>query len=242
MYQDNFYLKKESNAFFSRWKKNNESLLIDKNNKFLRDSKKEILETIIKKNNLKNKSVLEIGCFVGDLLYYLKKKYNCRVHGIEPSSKAIKFSKKFFNLSLENSTLLQSKLFNLSKKNFQKYDLIICDDVLSWFDRSSILPALGVLDWMLKPKGEIFIRDFSPSKCFAYENHHWPKKKIYNFKQQNGHKVFFLDSGKYIQKYSRVYFTKKFQKIKIKDKSSSIWSDVILKKIPGFTHPIKKIY
>lgn len=242
MYQDNFYLKKESNAFFTRWKNDNSHLIIDPKKKFLRDSKKEILKLIAKKSTLKNKNVLEVGCFIGDLLFTLRKKYKCKVHGIEPSSKATNFAKKFFNLKLENSTLLQSNLFKLESKNFQKYDLIICDDVLSWFDRSSILPALGAIDWMLKSNGEIFLRDFSPPECFAYENHHWPKKKIYNFKQKNGHKNFFLNTGKYIEKYSKTYFTKKFQKIKIKKRSSSVWSDTILKKVKGFTHPIKKIY
>ena len=175
--QDSFYLQVESNAFFQRWKKNSHEIIKNKKKLILRKNKKDIFR-IIKKKNLKNKNILEIGCFIGDLLFYLKKKYKCKVYGIEPSSNACSYSKKFFNLKLENSTLLKSKLFNLKKKNYQKYDLIICDDVLSWIDRSILLPTLGTIDWMLKPNGIIFIRDFFPTKSFAYNNHHWPKKKF----------------------------------------------------------------
>ena len=89
-YQDNFYKKKESNAYFSR---------VIKNRKFekgIRESKKNILSELDKNINLKNKNVLEIGCFVADLLNVLKKKYNCKVDGIEPSSLACDFAKKKF--------------------------------------------------------------------------------------------------------------------------------------------------
>ena len=239
--QDTFYLKTESNAFFQRWKKNSEEIIKNKKKFILRKNKKEIIKIISKKKNLKNKNILEIGCFTGDLLFYLRKKYKCKVYGIEPSSDACLYSKKFFNLKLENKTLLRSKLFNFEKRNYQKYDVIICDDVLSWIDRSTLLPALGIIDWMLKPNGIIFIRDFFPPKSFAYKNHHWPKKRIFNFKQLDGHKEFFLRSGKYIQQYLKIYYTEKFQKVKIKKKSSSVWCDTILKKLQGFSHHIEKI-
>ena len=69
-YQDNFYKKKESNYYFKRVSSN--QLL----NKELRPSKVEILKLLKNKINLKNKKILEVGCFIGDLLYFLKKKYN----------------------------------------------------------------------------------------------------------------------------------------------------------------------
>ena len=67
-YQDNFYKKKESNYYFKRVSSN--QLL----NKELRPSKVEILKLLKNKINLKNKKILEVGCFIGDLLYFLKKK------------------------------------------------------------------------------------------------------------------------------------------------------------------------
>jgi len=239
MYQDNFYYEIEANSYFNRWKKNKDSFNDSKVN--LRASKKEILKILEENYNLKEKKVLEVGCFIGDLLKEIKKKYNCSVFGVEPSSLACKFAKQYFNLNINNSTLLSSKYFSLKKDNFCKFDVIIFDDVLSWIDRSAILPTLGVMDWMLKPKGIIFIRDFSPPTAFAFKNHHWKKEKIYNFKQALGHKKNLLDSGKYIEIFNHIRSTSKYQKINIKNDMSLIWSDSILKKIEDFTHPILKL-
>jgi len=67
-YQDSFYKKKESNYYFRRVKKN------DNIQKKLRDSKKEILDQLSENIDLRSKKILEIGCFVGDLIWILKKK------------------------------------------------------------------------------------------------------------------------------------------------------------------------
>ena len=87
----------------------------------------------------------------------------------------------------------------------------------------------------------IYFRDFSPKTNFAVKNHHYPKKKIYNFKNKDGHSNFFLQSGKYIKIKNYVRIDKSYQTIISKNKDTLIWSDCILKKIKNFTHPIKKI-
>lgn len=234
-YQDNFYKNKESNHYFKRVSINQPF------NKELRLSKVEILNLLNKKIILKNKKILEIGCFIGDLLHFLKKKYNCKVSGIEPSKLACKYAKKKFKLNIENNTFAKSTKFALSKKNFKSYDVIIIDDVLSWVDRDLIMQTISSLDWLLKNDGFIFLRDFSPNFSFAVKNHHWKNEKIYNFKQANGHKTFFINSGKYKTIYSKVYHTKKFNKAKSVNPQSNIWNDVILKKIKKFTFKIKKL-
>ena len=79
-------------------------------------------------------------------------------------------------------------------------------------------------NWLaLKPK--LFLLGFLQS--FAYKIICWPK--IFNFKQVDGHKEFFK-IWKIYSKLSKSY-TEKYQKIKIKKKSSSIWCDSILKKL-----------
>jgi len=240
MHQDKFYQKKEGNSFFNRWKDNNNNEFEASKN-IIRPYKKKILKILNSKINLKKKKVLEIGPFIGDLLWAIKKKFKCNVYGIEPSSLACSYGKKYYGLKMENSTILRSNLFNLKKENKEKFDVIICDDVLSWLDRGCILSCIAVLDWMLKTNGHIFLRDFSPSFNFAYPNHHCRREKIFNFKQKNGHAQFFLNSGKYSEIFYKKYITTKNQKISIKNKEGITWSDVILKKIKKFTHPIKII-
>ncbi len=240
--QDNFYLQIESDSFFARNSKKNSFFLKNIEKQKIRNNKKQIYNLINKKYKFKKKTkVLEIGCYFGDLLNYIKKKHGSSIFGIEPSKKACKFAKKYFSIEIENKTFLNSKFFNFKKKNFQKFDVIICDDILAWVDRDIILPTFGVLDWILRPNGIIFFRDFLPSKNFAHPNHHWRNKKIYNFKYKDGHKSFFLKSGKYKQLYNRKYFSKKMQNIKISNKESMIWGDTIIKKLIKFSHPVIKI-
>ena len=233
IHQDNFYLEKESNAFFDRWYKSTKGEISNE----LRKEKKEILDMLKSSTNLENTRVLEIGCFIGDLLSYLNKIEKCEVHGVESSSKACNYAKEKFGIEIENTTFLHSKWFKLDQTNFQKFDLIICEDVLSWVSRDVILSTLGVLDWMLKPGGSIYIRDFSPTFPFAYENHHWPGQQIYNYKQSGGHRQFFLQTGKYLEVRSFVRTDSQYQQVKTDRPDSMTWSDTVLTKIESSLHP-----
>ena len=174
--QDDFYLKREANLFFNRWKKNKSYEF--KNPNQLRQNKKEIYEILNKNINLNKISVLEIGCFTGDLLYKLKTDHKCNVNGVEPSSHAKNFCQKNFKINLENTTFINSKYITNTKKTFSLFDLIIIDDVLSWIDRSLILRTISSIDWLLKTNGFIFIRDFVPKKNLLLGTIIIPKKKF----------------------------------------------------------------
>ena len=239
--QDIYYKKFEADNYFARWKKNDIKEYMDVSKGKLRKEKIKILNYLLSNINLKNKNVLEIGCFVGDLLFYLKKKFKCNVKGVEASAKACKFSKKVFKLKTENKIFVESEFFSLDKKNYKKFDLIICDDVLSWIDRDAIIPSLSSIDWLLRDNGHLFLRDFTPQRNFALRNHHYKKLRIYNFKQKNGHKALLLRSGKYIEIKNKTYLSKRFNKKIIKYKEANVWSDTILKKIKDFSHPIIKL-
>jgi hypothetical protein len=159
-------------------------------------------------------------------------------------SKCIRFYKnkrenkieKFLN-SKEESKLVKTRI----RKFYKKIDIIICEDVFSWMDRSIIIPTLGSIEWILKDNGYILIRYYTPPYNFAYKHHHYPQKKIFSFKQAHGHKTLFLNSGKYVQIYNKQISTSKYQKIKIKEKVGLMWSDTLLMKVKNFTHPVKKI-
>jgi len=233
--QDKFYLDNESNAFFDRWWESQGEKPPTK----LRKSKKEILEQLLKVRKMKDLKVLEIGCFISDLLSHLHNDYDCDIYGIESSNKACQYAKKHFSINIENATFAQSKIFNLDCENQHRFDIIICDDVLSWMSRDLILSSLGVIDWMLKPGGSIFLRDFSPTFGFAFENHHWPGENIYNFKQPGGHREFFLKTGKYLEVSTYLRNDAKYQKVGTGRVDSMIWADSILTKINGSLYPIE---
>jgi len=234
MLQDDYYLNIEADAFFERWYAKNNSF-----NGELRANKKDILLKLEQENLLsKQKKILEVGCFVGDLLSHIKKKYESNVFGVETSAKACAMSKDLYDLVLENKSFIGSSYFHFNKESQKSFDLIIFDDVLSWMSRDNILQVIAVTDWILKDGGSIFLRDFSPSFSFAYENHHQKGKNIFNFKQSNGHRQFFLQSGMYFEKSTSIYIEKNLQTISTSRSDSSIWADTILTKCHEPLHPI----
>ena len=234
MLQDHYYLNIEADAYFERWHAKNKFF-----NGELRASKKDILLKLEKENLLsKQKKILEVGCFIGDLLSHIKKQYKCDVFGVETSAKACAMSKELYDLVLENNSFIGSSYFHFNKESQKSFDLIIFDDVLSWMSRDNILQVIAVTDWILKDGGSIFLRDFSPSFSFAYENHHQKGKNIFNFKQSDGHRQFFLKSGMYFEKSTSIYIDKNIQAISTSRPDSSIWADTILTKCHEPLHPI----
>lgn len=231
--QDRFYREKESDAFFDRWQKT-QSVPVGE----LRPGKQTMLAFLERNLDLQDLHVLEIGCFIGDLLTYLQTHYQCQVQGIEPSQKACDYAQERFGLALENTTLATSHHFQLTTHNRHQFDLVLCDDILSWISRDLILPCLGVLDWLLKPGGHLFFRDFSPPFAFAYENHHWPGAHILNFKQPGGHRQFFLATGQYLEKETSLRLSEQFQHIQTTRPDSLVWSDTLLLKLESPLHPV----
>jgi SAM-dependent methyltransferase len=240
-HQDNFYFKIEANKFFERNFLKVKKDIINVNNFKLRKSKNEILQIIKKNTSVKNKNVLEIGCFISDLLNILKKKYNCNVSGVEPSSYACKFAKKEFGLNIENKTFLNSKYVTSKKKYKDKFDIIICDDVLSWIDREIIMECILSINYILKYDGHIFFRDFSPPHNIAVKNHHHKSENIYNYKVAGGHKSFFLMTGQYRTIFSKKFITNKYQVNKSKSNITNIWTHDLIKKTKKSNYIIKDL-
>jgi SAM-dependent methyltransferase len=234
MSQDDFYLSKEANDFYDRWYEND-----GKNYKHdLRVNKKSILSCLMENTSIERKRVLEVGCFIGDLLNVLKQDFSCDIYGVETSSKACAKCSETFGFFIENSSFSKSSIFNLSQNTKSSFDLLIFDDVLSWMSRGTILQVLAVADWLLADGGVIFIRDFSPPFSFAFENHHQKGLGIYNFKQSHGHKKFFLESGMYYEKYTKIFQNQSLQTVITSRPDSMTWADTILIKNKDHLFPI----
>ena len=125
-------------------------------------------------NNLKPKSILEIGCANGirlnDYSNILRSKTN---YGIDISSNAIKDAKKKFKKLhfLKMSSLEINKI----KKNF---DLIICGFFLYMLDREEIFNQFDLIYRKLNKNGYLIIEDFDP--LFKHTNNSTPIIKILN--------------------------------------------------------------
>lgn len=229
MSQEDVYQNDEADSFFLR---NIEKVQLDSSYS-LRKSKISIYNTLTAclENTLNGSRVLEIGCFVGDLLAKLATDHQCSVNGIEPSGLACGYAQEHFKLELENCTFDKSRFFGLTSHNRSKFDLIIIDDVLSWMSRDMILPALASIDWLTSEGGHVFIRDFSPMMDFAYPNHHQTDKDVWNYKVSGGHKKFFINTGTYLTVSSNTKITNVFQNAESNRPDSMLWNDSVLMKI-----------
>ena len=61
----------------------------------------------------------------------------------------------------------------------------------------------------------IYFSEIFSKYSFAVKNHHWKFEKIYNFKVKDGHKTFFINSGKYDVIKSKIFHTERFSKKKV---------------------------
>lgn len=226
-YQEKIYLEAEANDFFLR---NINDINIGELG--LRPSKEAIYRNIENYygSGFHGLDVMEVGCFIGDLLNMLRNSHACNIVGIEPSSKACDYAIESYGISLINNTFNACPYFGFDENKLHSLDLIIADDVLSWMSRQLILPVLASFDWLLRPGGIIYLRDFCPPMDFAYPNHHQPGKDVFNYKVAGGHKKFFLETGNYLIAQEFVRSDSAFQKAATRRVDSTIWSDSLLLK------------
>ena len=223
--QEAIYEQTEANDFFRR---NISQMILESTG--LRKQKEGIYANIksFYGGNVRSMQILEIGCCIGDLINKFRAEDCCQVVGIEPSSLACDYASKNFALPIINSVFNRTEYFGFKDSHYQSFDIIIADDVLSWMSRELILPVNASIDWLIKPGGGFYLRDFCPPVDFAYPNHHQEGNDVFNYKVSGGHKKFFLDSGKYYLAQDYVRTDSRYQKTRTSRVDSMIWSDALL--------------
>ncbi len=227
--QDEYYLNKEGDDFFSR---NFEGKEVPK----LRTNKVTILECI-KNSKIEFDSVIEFGCNYGDLLNYFGEDMSKIAVGIEASNKAVEQGRKLYgnNIELHHGVIADNKISN-DKKNDGLFDLAIVDDVFSWVSRSSILSSIANVDKSIKDGGFLFIRDFKPHNFTKTRNHHITDSDVFNFKVVGSHFQILLNTGMYEVVSENIYYDSSMSLgYKCDNPFNFRWSDVILqKKFTGY--------
>ncbi|MFC1627309.1 class I SAM-dependent methyltransferase [Patescibacteria group bacterium] len=146
-------MKKKYDIFH---KKSKTSFKVINNNNFtyinlLKIINGEILGQLNSKSN-----ILDVGCGVGTISFYLAKK-GFNIVGIDISSKAIKTARETAsNLALNKNTSFSFgdiQSFKLKKKNL--FDLIICSEVIEHLKNDE--KTLKKLHGYLKPKGILLV-------------------------------------------------------------------------------------
>lgn len=135
---------------------------------------------LIREYDLKPESLLEIGCSAGYRLNGLKKIFkDCKVHGIEPSPKAIEFGRSTY----PDIDLTQGTADNLEKYPDDSMDVIIVGFVFYVIDRNIIFKVISEIDRVLKNGGVLIIVDFFSETVLKNEYQHIKDFSAYSFKQ-----------------------------------------------------------
>ena len=103
---------------------------------------------------LNNKKVLDIGCG-GGLISELLSKKKANVTGIDENIYNIKQAKNHAKISSLKINYLNKSLNSFNKKNKQKYDLILCLEVLEHGE--NVEESLEIISKLLKTNGTLIL-------------------------------------------------------------------------------------
>jgi cyclopropane fatty-acyl-phospholipid synthase-like methyltransferase len=172
--------KKEGNSYYIR----NFNYFNSTNE--LNENNRRIIE-LIKINNLKPKSILEIGCANGLNLNQYQKFLGTKInYGVDLSSKAIRDGRKKY----KKIKLLKISSLEINKIK-HKFDLIIAGFFLYLLDREEIFNQFNLIYKKLNLNGHLIIQDFDP--LFKHTNYSMHDKRLKSFKQNYDH--FLEESG-----------------------------------------------
>ena len=109
------------------------------------------IESVQVLNN--NTSVLEIGCGEGGNIEPFVK-MNLKVTGVDISEKQIENAKIFLAENNKKLSLLANDIYNVSKEDIGKFDIIMMRDVIEHIPNQEMF--MDYIKQFLKPEGKVF--------------------------------------------------------------------------------------
>lgn len=140
---------------------------------------------------IKNKKVLDIGCWSGqyDKLAVSEAK---ELVGIDPDEEAIKFAQR----TIKGATFLQGSALDLPFKD-KSFDVVMFNDVIEHVPKNSELTCIKEIYRVLKPDGILLLSTcykhpiavlFDPA-FWAFGHRHYSKKELNNMLLKNNFSV-----------------------------------------------------
>lgn len=140
--QDKIFKEYEGNHWYER------------NAKALAADKSDYIVDMVRFLGLNPKSVAEVGCSNGYRLEHFRREFGCECLGIDASAEAIAAGKeKFPSIDFQQATLAEMT----ATKSF---DLVVCNFVLHWVDRSSLMASVTNIDTFVRGGGYTHSRRF----------------------------------------------------------------------------------
>jgi cyclopropane fatty-acyl-phospholipid synthase-like methyltransferase len=145
----------------------------------------------------KNVRILEIGCGVGFLLYFMQKQGYADLYGVDLSEEAVKLCRSHVTDKVLVGSAVDFLKLNIDRG--ETYDVIILFDTLEHFNKSDIIEIFNCSFSLLRSDGKLLI-------------------KVGNMSHLLGHQLFYHDfthlSGFTEVSLRHLYFQAGFQKIK----------------------------
>lgn len=117
--------------------------------------------------NLRPRSVLEVGCANGWRLKILQRKYGCNICGVEPSP-------------MDHPAVIRGTADNLPIKKL-RFDLVIFGWCLYLCDREDLFKIAAEADRVLSENGHLIVYDFYPEQPHKNKYKHY--SGLYSYKQ-----------------------------------------------------------
>jgi ubiquinone/menaquinone biosynthesis C-methylase UbiE len=181
------------------------------------------LSNILKLNEIKGNTILEIGCCNGKRLDQYRRCLGSRTTiGVDLSKKAIREGKKLHKkITFKNISSLEINKLKI------KFDIIICGFFLYLLDREEIFNQFDLIYKILKNKGYLIIEDFDP--LFKHTNKSIHNKKLKSFKMNYSN--FLEESGLFkiiykIRNDENFISNKNRKKFKSNDTSISLYQKI----------------
>jgi 2-polyprenyl-3-methyl-5-hydroxy-6-metoxy-1,4-benzoquinol methylase len=196
------------------------------------EASKQLLK-ILKNKYRKGYAILDFGCAAGHFYHSLKKiDKNIKYFGFDSTKNYIKFAKKFFKKEKNVKFDLQS-LYSMSKKYYNKFDIVFCSNVLHH------LPSIDIplKNLILASKKFCIIRtlvsDNTHLSRFYYNDKTNKKGELNNFQFQNTYSYSLIKKKiRKIGNYKIKFLDDVFDGTKINKE----YTREEKKKYPGLTH------
>lgn len=144
---------------------------------------------MIESIGIQPRRIVEVGCSNGYRLEYLRQKFHAVCYGYDISNEAIEAGCDAF----PEIHLKQKALHEIPYDT--SFDLVICNFVLHWVDRSLLVQSMSRIDALVRRGGTLVIGDFDPDYQQKRKYHHLPDEEVYTYKQD--YTAFFKATGLY---------------------------------------------
>lgn len=185
MMQDRVFKEYEGNHWYER----NASHLDAQGDDYIVD--------MIRYLGVKPEKVAEVGCSNGYRLEHIRREFTADCCGFDASMKAIQEGRNLY----PDVEFIHSTVADIESDDV--YDLVICNFVLCWIDRKTLLHSIAKIDDLVQPGGILVLGDFLPDYQQRRKYHHLPELDIYTYKQDYGN--IFISSGLYKEIYRHTF-------------------------------------